>query len=69
MHYSQGWVQFGYRFSLDFVPFALILVALGLGRLWRDVTRMGPLVIAAGLIFISILVNAWGVWWGGALGW
>ena len=37
MHFSQGWVQFGYRFSNDFVPFALILVALGasrLGRLW-----------------------------------
>ena len=30
MHFSQGWVQFGYRFSNDFVPFALLLVALGL---------------------------------------
>jgi hypothetical protein len=69
MHFSQGWVQFGYRFSLDFAPFALILVALGLGRLWRDFSRTGPCVIAAGLIFLSILVNAWGVWWGGALGW
>ena len=24
MHFSQGWVQFGYRFSLDAVPFALV---------------------------------------------
>ena len=31
MHFSQGWVQFGYRFSNDFVPFALVLVALGHG--------------------------------------
>jgi hypothetical protein len=23
MHFSQGWVQFGYRFSLDFAPFLL----------------------------------------------
>ena len=29
MHFSQGWVQFGYRFSNDFAPFALILLALG----------------------------------------
>ena len=26
MHFSQGWVQFGYRFSNDFAPFALVLV-------------------------------------------
>ena len=32
MHFSQGWVQFGYRFSNDFVPWALLLVALGLER-------------------------------------
>ena len=30
MHFSQGWVQFGYRFSNDFAPFALLLVALAL---------------------------------------
>ena len=29
MHFSQGWVQFGYRFSNDFAPFAMILVTLG----------------------------------------
>ena len=28
-HFSQGWVQWGYRFSNDFAPFALPLVALG----------------------------------------
>jgi len=62
MHFSQGWVQFGYRFSNDFVPFALILVALGasrLGRLW-------PVVLLVGL---SILVNFWGTLWGVNLGW
>jgi hypothetical protein len=31
-HFSQGWVQWGYRFSLDFIPFLLPLVALGAGR-------------------------------------
>ena len=33
MHFSQGWVQFGYRFSHDAAPFALVLVALGLQSL------------------------------------
>jgi hypothetical protein len=62
MHFSQGWVQFGYRFSNDFVPFALILVALGasrLGRLW-------PVVL---LVAASIAINFWGTTWGVMLGW
>jgi hypothetical protein len=62
MHFSQGWVQFGYRFSNDFAPFAMILVALGIARL-----RAGWLSI--GLIAASIAVNAWGVYWGVTLGW
>ena len=62
MHFSQGWVQFGYRFSNDFAPFALILVALGasrLGRLW-------PVAL---LVAASIAVNFWGTTWGVILGW
>ena len=53
MHFSQGWVQFGYRFSNDFVPFALLLVALGIERLvgrrrrWAMPLAMG-LVVALG---------------------
>ena len=31
-HFSQGWVQWGYRFSLDFLPFLLPMVALGAAR-------------------------------------
>jgi hypothetical protein len=63
MHFSQGWVQFGYRFSNDFVPFALILVALGASRLGR----WWPLL--AVLVGLSIVVNFWGVMWGVILGW
>jgi len=62
MHFSQGWVQFGYRFSNDFAPFATVLVTLGIARL-----RAGWLSI--GLIAASVLVNAWGVYWGVTLGW
>ncbi len=63
MHFSQGWVQFGYRFSLDFAPFALLLVALGIERLG------GPNRLAWLLIALSVVVTAWGVAWGGILGW
>jgi hypothetical protein len=62
MHFSQGWVQFGYRFSNDFAPFAVVLVTLGIARL-----RAGWLSL--GLIALSIAVNAWGVYWGVTLGW
>jgi hypothetical protein len=63
MHFSQGWVQFGYRFSNDFIPFALPLVALGIERLG------GLRAIAVALIAVSIAVNLWGNVWGLALGW
>jgi hypothetical protein len=65
MHFSQGWVQFGYRFSLDFLPWALILVAIGLDR-FRSTTA-----VAFGwvLVAISIAVNQWGVVMGNQLGW
>ncbi len=63
MHFSQGWVQFGYRFSNDFAPFALLLVALGLVRLGRVGWRGGLLIGA------SIAINLWGVIWGLVLGW
>ena len=55
-------VQFGYRFSNDFAPFATVLVALGIARL-----RAGWLSIA--LVAASIVINAWGVYWGITLGW
>jgi len=63
MHFSQGWIQFGYRFSLDFAPFLLLLVAVG-------IQELGGLHRAAiALIALSVAVQAWGVWWGTALGW
>jgi hypothetical protein len=62
MHFSQGWVQFGYRFSNDFAPFAVVLVALAIA--W-----LGVRWLAAGLVAISIAVNAWGVYWGVVSGW
>jgi hypothetical protein len=63
MHFSQGWVQFGYRFSNDFVVFALPLVALGMAR------RGGVRWLGFGLIAASVAINLWGVIWGNILGW
>ena len=62
MHFSQGWVQFGYRFSNDFAPFAMILVTLGIARLGMGLRSLG-------LVALSVAINAWGVWWGVSLGW
>jgi hypothetical protein len=77
MHFSQGWVQFGYRFSNDFVPWALLLVAIGLERVvawgtrdtgWHLTARLA--ILGAGLLVVlSVAVNFWGVVWGDALGW
>ena len=63
MHFSQGWVQFGYRFSNDFIPFLLLLVALGMERIGG--VRRSVVVLVA----VSVAVNLWGVAWGHLLGW
>ncbi len=67
MHFSQGWVQFGYRFSNDAAPFALLLVALGFERMVLRY-RWGMLA-GMSLIVVSIAINAWGVLWSRILGW
>ncbi|HTK46027.1 MAG TPA: hypothetical protein VL749_11835 [Patescibacteria group bacterium] len=63
MHFSQGWVQFGYRFSNDFVAFALPLVAVGMQRRGR----VG--LLAFWLIAASVAINLWGVIWGNLQAW
>jgi len=66
MHFSQGWVQFGYRFSNDFAPFALVLVTLAIAWLSR---RTWSYILSVVLVGLSVLINAWGVYWGVTLGW
>jgi len=63
-HFSQGWVQWGYRFSLDFIPFLLPLVALGAARMDGQPRRTAVVLVVGGA-----LVNLWGVTWGQILGW
>lgn len=65
LYYNQGWVQFGYRFLLDFLPFLLILTALG----FEDYQSRKATVMKILLVAISILVNLWGRYWANILGW
>lgn len=52
-HGTVGFTQFGYRFSLDFTPFLMLLAAKGMRENlgWEE----------KALIILSILVNLWGV--------
>lgn len=59
LHVMQGWVQFGYRFVLDFIVFLVIILAL----------RFKPTKLNLILLTISIIVNFWGVIWAKNLGW
>ena len=51
LYQNSGWVQFGYRFSLDFAPLLLLLLALS-GR------RFGKLFVAA--VVFGVAVNLFG---------
>jgi hypothetical protein len=53
LYFNTGWYQFGYRFVLDFLPFALLLAALGMRAKpgwWEKV----PIVL-------SVMINIWGL--------
>lgn len=52
LYFNTGYYQFGYRFSLDFLPFALLLAALGMQPV---LTRGAKL-----LILLSVLITLWG---------
>ncbi len=58
---ATGWVQFGYRYALDYLPFLFLAIVSGLQRM--------PKVLAGTLIGLSVLVNIWGVYWSVKLGW
>ncbi|HEV8339455.1 MAG TPA: hypothetical protein VGR25_07335 [bacterium] len=59
--FSVGWVQFGYRYSLDWWVFVLVLVAFALGERPGRVDYL--------LLVLSVAMNALGVYWVRALGW
>ena len=65
MYYSQGWVQFGYRYLMDYLPFIMILTALG----FEEFKTPRSLWIKIALVVLSIAIGFWGRYWGTRLGW
>jgi hypothetical protein len=57
LYYGGGWLQYGYRYFLDSVPFVMALC--GLAAVHHG--RMGPGWLA--LIFVGVVVMAIGVYW------
>jgi len=51
LYHGTGWVQFGYRFSLDYSPFLFLLLALGARPLDRWFWALGA---------VGVAVNTWG---------
>jgi hypothetical protein len=51
MYMNSGWIQFGYRFSLDYLPLLFLLLAVGMRPLGRA---------ARALIVAGVLVNLFG---------
>jgi hypothetical protein len=51
LYMNTGWFQFGYRFSLDYIAFLVMLLAIG----GRPLTRA-----VKGLIIAGIVINAFG---------
>ena len=66
-HGGTGWIQFGYRYAVDYYPFLLVLTAIGIKSTMRKDSELAwdhKL-----LICIGILVNLWGVLWINKFGW
>ena len=51
LYQNTGWVQFGYRFSLDYLPLLFVLIALG-GR------RLGPVFMSCAAL--AVFINTFG---------
>lgn len=51
-YYGVGWVQFGYRYALDFLLFVMLIAAVGLPKQMNDRARL--------LILVSVAINIWG---------
>lgn len=57
LYYGGGWLQYGYRYFLDSIPFLWALVALG-------IVRRGPVPWWGWtLILFGVLIGAGGVYW------
>jgi hypothetical protein len=51
-YFSTGYVQFGHRYGMDYLPLVMLLVVMGMGR--------RPSRLAWGLSVVSMAAQAWG---------
>ncbi len=68
LYYGGGWLQYGYRYVLDSIPFVLALCALAAARDegLREVVGLGGAGIGVGwrlLILFGLVVGLGGVYW------
>jgi hypothetical protein len=56
LHESNGWFQFGLRYSIDIAPIA----ALGAIAAFRSIQHKGAIL---SLVLYSICINLYGIWW------
>ena len=56
LYYGGGWLQYGFRYALDAIPFAVALCAMALAR-----RRAG--LFWWGLLAVGLVVNAIGTYW------
>jgi hypothetical protein len=61
-HGETGFTQFGYRFAVDFYPIVLFLIVEAVGK---EKLKWHHWI----LLFLSILINLWGVLWINKFGW
>jgi hypothetical protein len=59
LYYGGGFVQYGFRYSLDFTPFLVALMAIGCRH---DIGRVGKTLIAASVVSVSYGVLLDVVW-------
>lgn len=61
IYHWTGYAQFGCRYSLDFMPFALLLIASGVRNRWGSALST--------CVAFGVLVELWGLFWWGIKEW
>jgi hypothetical protein len=56
---NSGWLQFGYRFSLDYLPFLVLLLAVGGRRFGWGARTLVAIGIAVNLFGAITFDRAW----------
>jgi hypothetical protein len=60
-YYWSGYSQFGCRYSLDFLPFGMLLVASAFRDRWFNALNTA--------VTLGVVVQVWGLFWWGIKGW